>query len=161
MITTVIASICGGAYVLYVGRSLILPPVVTFDNISDGTAFEYPLVILEGVTKRTKTISINKYPITLTPEGTFSHDILLSPGTNTLLIDLEDNFSVKKSQKFILFCRFPCKPYIPLRTEDEEKNQTTKSDTLPIDVPDTPRDTIPVIRKEENSVENSSPTTSN
>ncbi|HEY1041230.1 MAG TPA: hypothetical protein VGE63_00700 [Candidatus Paceibacterota bacterium] len=137
LLVTVIASICGAVYVLYVGRSLILPPKVIFENIKDGTAFEYPLVILEGSTKRTQSIQINGYPITLSPEGTFQHDILLSPGNNTLIIDLQDPFSMQKRRILRLYCRFPCQPYI-------SPSVTKKSDTPAIDAQTKSEDTIDI-----------------
>lgn len=149
-IVTVVVSLFGAWYVLYVGRSLILPPKVVFENIKDGTAFEYPLVILEGSTKRTQRIAINGYPITLSPKGTFEHDVLLSPGNNTLVIDLEDPFSVKKRHILRLYCRFPCQPYISPST-------TKKSDTPAIDAQTKNEDTIPITNTDSEATTSQTP----
>lgn len=88
-------------------------------NITNGAVLENPLLTISGTGKHTQTISINDTPITLSPAGLFTTNIVLQPGINQFTLNATDKFGKEKKQNYTLIVK------------EKATNPSFASNTLP------------------------------
>ena len=90
-------------YVVYNSRVLIEGPKIELESPTNWATVSEKLLQIKGVTRNTTSISINDRPINVDESGRFSESLLLSPGYNIILIEANDKFDRKATERLDLF----------------------------------------------------------
>lgn len=109
-------------FVVLYGISRLIPilrgPVLSV-NLTDGEIVSNPLLSIVGSTKNAHQTQINGNPITTSINGSFTTDIVLGNGSNTLTISAEDKFGKQTKQEYtIILSEAPSVPSLATNTGD-------------------------------------------
>ena len=86
----VLLAFCGVALLIYFFFSA---PKLTIDNLPNQHETSESSIVINGSTGSGSDVFINATPVPVTPEGSFSQRIFLSPGINIITIEAENNLS--------------------------------------------------------------------
>ncbi len=81
-------------FILYTAiefRGLFLGPRINLYSPEDGTTVTSPIVNIDGISERTKELTINGNQTLIDTEGHFSVNLVLSPGYNIITIVATDS----------------------------------------------------------------------
>lgn len=90
-------------YVLYNSRVLIAGPKILLDSPANWATVGDKMLKIVGKTENTTYISINDRAINVDESGRFEESLLLSPGYNIILIEANDKFDRKVTERLDLF----------------------------------------------------------
>ncbi len=79
-------------YGFFASRDLLRGPQITITTPDNGSVVTSPLVLIQGSTKNSKTISLNDRPIFIDTSGRFAEQLLLAPGYTILTLRAKDRF---------------------------------------------------------------------
>ena len=83
-----------------VSAAFAAPPDLAVSTLADGAGTSNPVLNVAGTASDADGISsvtISGFPVTLNPDGSFSHSVLLQSGTTTVTIDAIDNAGNRSS----------------------------------------------------------------
>lgn len=89
-IVTLLIIIIG--YSLYSARSLLQGPLLTVTEPLDGAIIATSTVIIRGLAKNAKMLTLNDQPILIDEHGNFGEILLLQKGINVYKLFVKDKF---------------------------------------------------------------------
>lgn len=92
------------SYGIIESKPMIEGPKVTIKSPIYGETYKNQDLIIKGIAKNIKTISLNGRDIFLDKEGNFIEKLLMSPGYNIISIKAEDRFGKQISKKIEITC---------------------------------------------------------
>ncbi len=103
----VLIGFCVLGLIAYNMRDSILGAPLRITTASNGATIESPLLPISGVARHARELRINGRPITITRDGSFADEILLSPGYNIVEVALKDQFGNQKVKTYHVVVRTP------------------------------------------------------
>lgn len=79
-------------YSVYSARSLLQGPILVISEPLDGATISTSTVIIRGVAKNAKTLTLNDQPILIDEQGNFGEIRLLEKGINVYKVFIKDKF---------------------------------------------------------------------
>lgn len=90
-------------FIFLQSRALMFGPQISIISPLDGSTVTEDIVYVTGIAHHTQDLALNGEKIFMSPDGTFSEQITLPHGMNTLSLTAEDKFGKKIEKDFKIY----------------------------------------------------------
>lgn len=108
--TTVVCTILGVAVlglVCYNLRDMVMGTPITISAATDGATLSSPFLPISGTARHARSLEINGRPVPVDRKGTFTDEVLLSPGYNIVEVASVDQFGKTKVKTYQVVVNTP------------------------------------------------------